>query len=261
MAGGGLLLPLSRLHNGPMADLVYLSIWLRDFSESNMLQHWQRVMEAFPVSASSSGVRSLTIYPFNWSETPVLERSFGEGTSAEDLVSLASEFLHQDYAYEAELKWDLWLPSDSAEAGQAPAPETHNGPFLAEDTESEEYLGSTAEDVEESAGRWRRVPAVVSVACVGPQFENEAPEDRSDIQIGFGLDSPFLPLEEDLLSEDDLDFDPDMTELRIRENLQQLVEFVHRLDETLPIKKRLLWCESGVNLADKILGAYKDSDK
>ena len=206
-----------------MADLVYLSLWLRDFSESNMLQHWRRVIEAFPVSATSPGIRVVTIYPFHWGETPVFERSFGEGIEAGEIVNLAAEFLHEDYAYEVEMNWDLWFPGSSA-----------------------------------SSGGWNRTPAAVSVACLGPAFDREGSDDRADIQVNFGLDTPFLPAEQDALPELGPDFDPDLPDRRTRENLQQLVEFVHRLDQILPIAKRSLWCESGENLAEKILAVWNE---
>ena len=102
-----------------MADRVYLSIWLQDFTPENMLEHWRRAMEAFPASEIAPGV-SLAIYPFDWSETPVLERSFGGETDAGELATLSYEFLHDDYAYEAEIRWDLWLPA-SGGAESAPA--------------------------------------------------------------------------------------------------------------------------------------------
>ena len=204
-----------------MADLLYLSLWLRDYNESNMLQHWKRVIETFPVYAASPGVRSVTIYPLHWGEMPVFERSFGEGAEAGELVTLAAEFLHEDCAYEAEMNWDLWFPADTA---------TPEG--------------------------WSRAPAAVSVACLGPAFDREGADGRADIQVNFGLDTPFLPPDEDALPELGPDFDPDLPDRRIQENLQQLVAFVHQLDQTMPIVKRSLWCESGENLAEKILAVW-----
>ena len=54
-----------------MADLIYLSLWVNNFNETNMMQLWQRVIEAFPASAVLSGVRNVAVYPFEWGETPV----------------------------------------------------------------------------------------------------------------------------------------------------------------------------------------------
>lgn len=222
-----------------MADHVYLSLWLRDYNEINMLQAWKRVIEAFPFSAGGPAIRSLAIYPFNWSETPVFERSFGEGISAEDVIDLAAEFLHDDYAYEVEVYWDLWLPDPTAEVTEEMEPEALDDSFP-----------------EQEPG-WRLTPMTVSLACTGPKFNSDdVPEDRADIEINFGLDAPFLPFQ---LEEDEFpEYDPDVADIRARQNLQQLIEFVHRLDEILPVERRLLWCESGENLAEKILDAWNE---
>ena len=103
-----------------------------------------------------------------------------------------------------------------------------------------------------------RTPSAVSVACLGPAFDREGSDGRADIQVNFGLDTPFLPAEEDALPELGPDFDPDLPDRRIQENLQQLVAFVHQLDRTMPILKRSLWCESGENLAEKILAVWNE---
>ena len=243
-----------------MADRVYLSIWLQGFTPENMLEHWRRALEAFPVSEIAPGA-SLTIYPFDWSETPVMERSFGAETGAEELAALASEFLHDDYAYEAEMRWDLWLPAPGEEAftganGGRMRDELDEG---GEDVDGED-LGREERDEEdmdvELAGdtQWRRTPSVVAIACMGPSFAPEESEDRAHIRIDFGLDAPFLPMDEE--DAEACGIDTDEADVRGRENLQQLVEFVHRLDEILPVERRVLWCESGENLAQKIMSAW-----
>ena len=199
-----------------MADMVSLSLWLSNYNESAMLEFWKRVIEAFPASASSPGIGALTIYPLNWGESPVLERSFGEGLDASEVVEFAAEFLHEDYAYEVQMNWDLWFPKGAP-----------------------------------SSGNWIQTPTALSIACLGPEFDREGSDNRSDLQVNFGLDTPFLPFEEDSMPP----YHPawEIADLRTRENLQKLIGFVHRLDGTLPVKKRLLSCESGENLAEKIL--------
>jgi hypothetical protein len=240
----------ARHHNPVMADLVYLSIWLQDFNPENMLEHWRRAMEAFPVSEIAPGV-SLSIYPFDWSETPVLERSFGVETDAEELAQLSSEFLHDDYAYEAEMRWDLWLPANGEAASGGP----DGGRMQEELDEGGEDLGEEDKDVELAGDtQWRRAPSAVALACLGPGFAPEESEDRAHIRICFGIDAPFLPMDEEDAEASGIDTDE--ADVRGRENLQQLVEFVHRLDEILPVSRRLLWCESGENLAQKIMNAW-----
>ena len=90
------------------------------------------------------------------------------------------------------------------------------------------------------------------MACVGSGFDAEAPENRGDIQINFGLDTPFLPPE----SENTSAARPITPPRPVQENIQQLLEYVHRLETKLPLMKKLLWCESGENLAEKISAVW-----
>lgn len=231
-----------------MADLIYLSLSLNNYSAETMLQHWQKVLEAFPAS-QFQGMRSLTIHPFDWSETPVFERTFGDDATPADATALAAEFLHDDYAYEVEMNWDLWVPDDPAKVVSQEMPDESEPSEVDDDFENSGARGT-------ASNGWHRAPVVVSISCLGPEFEQEIPEDRADIQIKFGLDTPFLPPEEDVLFDSDQDLE--VADLRIRENLQQLLQFVHELDEILPVRKRLLWCDSGENLAEKIMDAWNE---
>ena len=200
-----------------MAELVYLDLWINNFSESNMLQHWGSVLAEFPVSATSPGVWSLAIYPIYWSETPVLQHSFQEGADVEHVAGLAGEWLHADCAYEVEMNWDLWLQTSA-----------------------------------EAPGKRRQVPSPVSLVCFGKEFEDGGEEGRCDLQVNFGLDYAFVPVPDELTH---LQGSPEMEIVRQRtqENIQQLLGFVRRLERKLPVAKKLLWSESGENLAEKIL--------
>ena len=203
-----------------MADLVYLNLWLNNFSESNMLQHWGSALAEFPVSATSPGIRSLAIYPFCWSETPILQQSFQEGADLDHVAGLAGEWLHADCAYEAQMNWDLWLLA---------APET--------------------------PGKRRQVPAPVSVVCFGQEFEDKTEEGRCDLQINFGQDYAFIP-DPDKLAQARTSPEMELMQRRTQENIHLLLSFVRRLEGSLPVAKKLLWSESGANLAEKILSGW-----
>ena len=200
-----------------MADLVYLDLWINNFTESNMLQHWGSALVEFPVSATSPGVRSLAIYPLRWSETPVLQQCVLEGADVEHVTGLAAEWLHADCAYEVEMNWDLWLQASP-----------------------------------EAPGKRRQVPSPVSLVCFGKEFEDEGEERRCDLQVNFGLDYAFVPNPDELAHLQDIS-EMEMVRQRAQENIQQLLGFVRRLERKLPVAKKLLWSESGENLAEKIL--------
>ena len=199
-----------------MPDLLYLSLWLRDFDSESMLRYWQCALEEFPASPELSGVRSLTIYPLDWGQTPLLEQAFSPGADPEPVIRLADEFLHEDCAYEAQMNWDLWVP--------ASAPNMDG---------------------------WQKVSQEVFLACLGSGFDPEAPENRGDLQINFGLDTPFLPPKAESTTTARSPSRP------LQENLQQLLDYVQRLETKLPLWKKLLWCESGENWAEKIRSVWR----
>lgn len=202
-----------------MSELVYLSLWLRDFSEQTMLGYWKQAMEEFPASSQFPGVRGLVIYPLDWSSTPVLDQTLRGEVSIEQAAALASEFLHADHAYEAQICWDLWVPQSS-----------------------------------EPAEGWKQDARLVSLVCLGAEFDPEGTGGPGHLQINFGPDSGFLPPAEWELS--GAEWQRQMASPQLRENVEKLISYVHRLQKRLPVSKRLLWCESGENLAEKILSFW-----
>ena len=203
-----------------MPDLVYLSLWLRDFDEQNMLAYWRQALEEFPASAQAPGVRSLAVYPFNWSEAPVAEEAFRDGISPQELLPLAEEFLHADCAYEAQIHWDLWTPK------------------------SEDIFGG-----------WERRPQVVSILCLGTEFDPEGQEVPGRLEIVLGPESNFRPAEEWALTPEEKQ--QVMAGPQMRENVETLVNYARQLERKLPVARRRLWCESGGNLAEQMLSVWK----
>ena len=218
-----------------MSDRVYLSLWVNDFSGETMLATWAKALAVFPVSTLAPGIRELAVYPFEWGETPVLEQSFQEGAVLEEVVPMAAEFLHDDFAYEVELNWDVWLPREPG-----------------------------------SLDQWERVPQTVSVAALGPQFEYEDAEDHPHLLVSLGLDSILLPDRMDDAVpgavDDAMDDEADQESLEealegvagncYRENITQLLSYLRKLEENLPISRRLLWSSSGEDFARRIRAAY-----
>ena len=202
-----------------MSELIYLSLWLHDFSEQNMLGYWSQALEEFPASSQFPGVRGLAIYPLDWSSAPVLEQTFREGVSTEQALTLTNEFRHADYAYEAQISWDLWVPKSL-----------------------------------EATGGWKQDTRLVSLVCLGTEFDPEGTEGPGHLQVNFGPDFAFLPPAEWELA--GITWRQQMASTPLRENVDKLISYVHRLEKRLPVSKRLLWCESGENLAEKILSLW-----
>ena len=69
-------------------------------------------------------------------------------------------------------------------------------------------------------------------------------EQNGQIRVDFGVDTPFL------LEEVDLD---EVGAEHIKRNVQKLVEVTNAIQENCAISSRLLWSESGENLAQKLI--------
>lgn len=199
-----------------MADQLYLSLWYPNFRMAALPAALLKVMEQFATAGGSDKVAAATVYPISWNETPVWQRVYrnepdDEAAMAAPVIAAAMENAHDDYAWEFELTWELWVPEEAA-AGL--------------DT------------------MWRHEPRIVRVVAFGPEFDDEAYETNGHIRVDFGLDTPFLY--------EDMDLDKDAVE-RVKQNVQQLVNFTNLVQKNCGISTRLLWSESGESLAQKLI--------
>jgi len=137
-----------------MSDSLYLSLWFDDFSGPRMMAYALSVMQQFQFSALQPGISDLALHPVSWNEPTILERRFRPGIDPEEAVQIASDLLHDDYAYLFETHWDLWTLSDSKE--------------------------------------WVQQPSQVKFLIHGEEFDDRASDQEGHIQVDFGLDSPFL---------------------------------------------------------------------
>jgi hypothetical protein len=76
------------------------------------------------------------------------------------------------------------------------------------------------------------------------EFEEGESEAQGEIEVDFGLDTPFLHEELKLTSE---------LESRVRANVQLLVDYITHVEKSVGAETRLLWSESDENLAQKLI--------
>ena len=138
-----------------MADSLFLSLWFPDFDVEDMLPRALSVMRQFPFSTQQPGISFVALHPVSWSEATVLEQRFNPGISPEQAVLIASDILHEDYAYVFEAAWDLWI-------------------FSAEQR------------------KWFLQPSLVRIIVHGEEFEESIYRQEGHIEVDFGLDSAFL---------------------------------------------------------------------
>jgi hypothetical protein len=169
-----------------MADQLYLSLWYPNFRLESLPAALVGVLRQFAVIAKDGQANSelgrvaaASVYPIDWTESPTYQRIYvnddraqssadTEGSIIENAVAEATEQLHDDMAYEFEMRWMLWIP----EAGDAGF--------------------DTA---------WRLEPSRVKVIGFGPEFDAGSYEQNGQIRVDFGLDSPWV-LEDESLDED-----------------------------------------------------------
>lgn len=139
-----------------MSDRLYLSCWLRGFSESGMPRHFETLLGLFPFSKLAARGPLLGVYAVAMSEPPLLEREFAPGgppaALAAAIVEAALEFLETDCCLDVEATWDLWQWN----------------------------------------GEWKLAPAAVTILCFAPGFESDSGDH---LRIEFGPDFRFLPME------------------------------------------------------------------
>jgi hypothetical protein len=218
-----------------MADQLYLSLWFPNFRLASLPAALTSVLRQFALIArdgqadSQFGrVAAATVYPIDWTESPIYQRIYvnddraqstadTEGSIIENAVAEATEQLHDDTAYEFEMRWPLWTPE------------------RCEDDAPESALFDTA---------WRLEPSKVRITGFGPSFDAGSFEQNGHVRVDFGLDTPWV-LEDENMDEE--------TAAHIRQNVEKLLAFTLSVEKNCGISSRLLWTESGEPLAEKLV--------
>ena len=115
-----------------MSDRLYLSCWLRSFTENNMLRHFQKMVELFPFSKLAQRSLEVRVYALEFAEPSQLAQDFTPGTDPRVMLEAARDFMHDDCLCEIDAAWDLW----------------------------------------QMEGDWKLAPAPVTLSCFGPEFDN-----------------------------------------------------------------------------------------
>ena len=215
-----------------MADQLYLSLWFPNFRLQSLpaalicvLRQFINVSREAGSHPELSRVAAASAYPIDWTESPIYqriyvndERSQGsdpDASTPDNAVAEATEQLHDDSAYEFEMRWRLWVPEPNP-AG----------------------LDTT----------WRLEPTRVRVVGFGPDFDLGSYEQNGHIRVDFGLDTPWTfegQSEEESLDED--------AAKRVQQNVEKLLAFTLSIEKHCGISSRLLWTESGEPLAEKLI--------
>ncbi len=156
-----------------MSDQLYLSLWFPNFRFATLPEKMTGVLQQFARVSGNARVAVATTLPLGFNESPVFQRIFVNDERSEpnddslpgNAVAEATEQLHDDMAYEFEMKWQLWQPDPGGDGFEA---------------------------------TWRLEPAVVRVIGFGPEFDEGSWEQNGHIRVDFGLDTPWVQEENDL---------------------------------------------------------------
>lgn len=230
-----------------MADQLYLSLWFPNFRLQSLPSALVCVLRQFINVSREAGshpelarIAAASAYPIDWTESPIYQRIYEnqsrtvgleaerseaanpDASTPDNAVAEATEQLHDDTAYEFELRWRLWVPE--------PDPGVPGG-------------GSPAG----LDTAWRLEPTRVRIVGFGPNFDLGSYEQNGHIRVDFGLDTPwtFEGNEEESL-------DADATK-RVQQNVEKLLAFTLSVEKHCGISSRLLWTESGEPLAEKLI--------
>jgi len=222
-----------------MSDTLYLSLWYPNLRLEALAGKLTAVLSEFAAHGGEARVYAATVWPMNWSESPVLQCVWGRGQHASEggaeprqAVEEALEMLYDDYAYEFQIGWSLWvLAADNA--GSPHAQPGHPTPPLSSQENSH-------------SAHWVREPRLVRVTAYGPLFDEGAYEADGHIRIDFGPDAPFLDE-----WEDDQELNP-IAARHVEENIRQLVALAAAVEKSSGATARLLWSELGESLAQRL---------
>jgi hypothetical protein len=209
-----------------MSDALYLSLWYPNLRLAELGAKAAVVLGTFAAHGGEARVYAATVWPVSWSESPVFQHVYGRGERGAEpaqAVADAMELLHEDYAYEFQIGWNLWTLETAPELAareQGPVPVSS-----------------------ETGARWVREERLVRVTAFGPLFDEGAYEQDGHIRVDFGTDGPFLAEEADL----------DQVGARhVEENVRQLVELTAAVEKASGATARLLWSELGESLAERL---------
>src|ERR1700756_5633006 len=101
-----------------MSDALYLSLWYPNLRLEALPDKLVAVLSEFAKHGGEPLVYSATVWPVNWSESPVFQQVYGRrpgsqagaqpGAEPRAAVEETLEILHDDYAYEFQVGWNLW---------------------------------------------------------------------------------------------------------------------------------------------------------
>ncbi len=217
-----------------MANQAYLNIWLKDFPEDLMLEHFGNFLATVPFSAKRPGFTHLEIRAVEPSESPVFEQDLrAMPLDAASIVELSKDHLNADSRYAVRSDWDLWV-----------------------------FEGDPAQ--------WQELPQPIELVCNGALYDDGIWKEEGHFEVNFGFEhlftghggllgirqiarpAPQHPEEAQFLESMSKPANLQMYQEKTRENIKSLFGWVRKIEDALPITKLRLWSEGEENFEARL---------
>ena len=136
-----------------MSDPIHLSLWFPTQTGTQILPRLLQALHFFPYSSDTPAIHALGVLPVNWSESPLIDERFVAPVAPEEAIAMIEEFVHDDYAYEVEVAWNLW-----------------------------QWEG----------GKWSYQPSRVGLTALGSEFADGIAREQGHLLFDLGSDELFL---------------------------------------------------------------------
>jgi hypothetical protein len=244
-----------------MADRLYLSLWYPNFRLEALPGAITGVLRQFAL-VGGKRVSAASAYPINFTEPPTYQRIYVDAgptmgspaqmdptpgasdAAIEAAVAEATEQLHDDMAYEFEMRWQLWAPNEPDSMYSRLDIPSDDDP-MEDDTDPAPVSDDPTFDDRNTP--WKLRTHTVRVLGFGPTFDVAGYEQNGHLLVDFGLDTPWIL---DTLDDEDID---EEAQLHIQQNVEKLLAFTLLVEKNCGISSRLLWTESGEPLAEKLI--------
>ena len=217
-----------------MPNRAYVSLWVRNFTETNMLSHFEHFLGTIPLAAGPFGFTELVIRAIDPTESPLEEYDLrSQVLTPSAIVELAQEHLASDICFEVAALWDLWI-----------------------------------RDMESAS--WKKKPERLHISCFGPDYDQGIFAESGHFMADLGFEHAFTGHAGLLTPEarhaaqpehpDEARFLMWMSQPqnlreyqeKTRENIQKLMAWMRLAEETLPIERIRLWSEGEENFEARL---------
>ncbi len=217
-----------------MANDSFLSVWLKEVPEEQILQRLGEFLATVPFSATRPGFTRLTIRAVDASESPVLELDLrATPLDAAGIVELVSEQLHGDSSYEVACYWDLSV-FDSASGKSSVEPQPLEIVCRGEDFDDGFWRENGHLEVNLGFEHFFTGHAGLLGLRPGPKTASQSPEESRFLEA--------MAWPENL----------EKYQKQTRENIRRLQDWVRRIESSLPVEKTRLWSEGEENFEARL---------